>query len=146
MTVPAPQSYANHARVVPGFHYVTFGLLLVSLLWGAWRLAAEATVDRLMLLLLTVAVIMVALYARTFALTVQDRIIRLEMHLRLAQLLPADLQPRIAELTPKQLVALRFAGDAELAELVRTVLADGVTDPRTIKKMVRNWRPDYLRA
>jgi hypothetical protein len=142
----APQSYANHARIVPGYHYVTFGLLLLLLIWAGWRLAAETSVDRLMLLLLTVAVILVAFYARTFALTVQDRIIRLEMHLRLAELLPGDLQARIAELTPKQLVALRFASDAELAELVRAVLADGVTDPRAIKKMVRNWRPDYLRA
>ena len=142
----AAQSFANHARVVPGYHYVTSGLLLLLLVWAGWRLATEPTVDRLMLLLLMLVVTLVGFYARTFALTVQDRIIRLEMHLRLARLLPADLQARIADLTPKQLVALRFASDAELAELVRVVLADGVTDPRAIKKMVRNWRPDYLRA
>ena len=142
----AAQSFANHARVVPGYHYVTSGLLLLLLVWAGWRLATEPTVDRLMLLLLILVVILVGFYARTFALTVQDRVIRLEMQLRLARLLPADLQARIADLTPKQLVALRFASDAELAELVRVVLADGVTDSRAIKKMVRNWRPDYLRA
>ena len=142
----AQQTYANHARVVPGYHYVTSGLLLLLLVWAVWELATEPTVDRLMLLVLTLVVTLVGFYARTFALTVQDRVIRLEMHLRLARLLPADLQTRIADLTPKQLVALRFAGDAELAELVRAVLADGVTEPRAIKKMVRNWRPDYLRA
>ena len=84
--------------------------------------------------------------ARHFALRVQDRVIRLEMRLRLAQLLPADLRPRINELTPKQLVALRFASDEELPDLVRTVLVDRITDGRAIKKMIRNWQGDYLRA
>ena len=126
--------------------WLLLSVAVLLLVWAGWRLATEPTVDRLMLLLLMLVVTLVGFYARTFALTVQDRIIRLEMHLRLARLLPADLQARIADLTPKQLVALRFASDAELAELVRVVLADGVTDPRAIKKMVRNWRPDYLRA
>ena len=144
--VAQPQSYANHARIIPGYHYVTFGLLAVSFLWNAWRAATDFTGDRLMLLAFNVAVVVLFFYARIFALTVQDRVIRLEMRQRLTQLLPADLRPRLNELTPKQLVGLRFAGDEELPDLVRTVLADRLNDVRAIKRMVRNWQPDHLRA
>jgi hypothetical protein len=73
-------------------------------------------------------------------------VIRLEMQLRLRQLLPADLQSRIDDLTPKQLVALRFASDEELPALCRTVMNDKVVDQKSIKKMIKQWRPDHLRA
>jgi hypothetical protein len=80
------------------------------------------------------------------ALTVQDRVIRLEMRLRLNQLLPAELGARTGQLTRQQLVALRFASDAELVELVREVLDGKLTTSRAIKGRVRQWTPDYLRA
>jgi hypothetical protein len=86
------------------------------------------------------------LSARTFALTVQDRVVRLEERLRLAALLPVDLQPRVGEFTLEQLVALRFASDAELPALARKVLDDQINDRKAIKQMVKTWRPDYLRA
>jgi len=74
------------------------------------------------------------------------QVIRLEMQLRLAKVLPADLVPRIGELSVVQLIALRFASDAELPELVRVVLTQEITDGAAIKKMVRDWQPDRLRA
>jgi hypothetical protein len=80
------------------------------------------------------------------ALTVQDRLIRLEMRLRLRDVLPADLQPRISELTARQLVGLRFASDAELPELVRRVLTGSLGSTADIKKAVTHWQGDYLRA
>jgi len=83
---------------------------------------------------------------RNAALTVQNRVIRLEERLRLATLLPADLKPRIAELTVGQLVALRFASDEELPGLVRQVLDENLTDKKEIKKRVKNWRADHLRV
>jgi hypothetical protein len=86
------------------------------------------------------------LFARVFALTVQDRVIRLEMRLRMRELLPADLQPRINEFTHKQLVAMRFASDAELPALARTVLDERLTDGTAIKRLVRDWQADTLRA
>ena len=92
------------------------------------------------------ALMVLAVAARTMALTVQNRVIRLEERLRLQRLLPADLQGRIEELTVPQLVALRFASDAELAELTRTVLTQGITDKKAIKGMITSWRPDELRA
>lgn len=83
---------------------------------------------------------------RLMTLSVQDRIIRLEERLRFARLLPADLQPRIGEFTATQLVALRFASDAELPLLARKVLDEKLTERKAIKQLIKNWKPDYLRA
>jgi len=77
---------------------------------------------------------------------VQDRVIRLEERLRCERLLPADLKPRIAEFTVSQLVALRFASDAELPALARKVLDEKISERKPIKQLVKNWRADYLRA
>ena len=141
-----PQNFGNHTRLVPAFHMIAFPILAILFFWSAWRVATGFSVDRLMFLLLTIATLIALFLARIFALTVQDRLIRLEMRLKMAQLLPADLRPRITELTPKQLVALRFASDEELPDLVRAVLDGRITDGRAIKKMIRNWQGDYLRA
>ena len=145
------QSYANHARFVPGFHFVTFGILAVNLLWSLYRLfrpySEEVPVfDRVLAVLVAGGIIGVAYYARIFSLTVQDRVIRNEMHARLEAALPPDLRPRIGELRRGQVVALRFAGDEELPELTRQVLDGRLTKPDEIKRAVRNWRADHLRA
>ncbi|HSN86449.1 MAG TPA: DUF6526 family protein [Thermoanaerobaculia bacterium] len=148
----AEQSYGNHRKFVPGFHFVTFGILVINLFWSLYRLlwgfpAAEIPVaDRVMAVLVAAALIGVALYARLFALAVQDRVIRNEMHARLAELLPPDLRPRIGELRRGQLVALRFAGDEELPELTRQVLDGRLTKGDDIKRAIRSWRADILRA
>ena len=62
------------------------------------------------------------------------------------EILPADLKARILEFQPGQLVALRFASDAELPELARKVLDEKLTDQKAIKLMVRDWQGDFLRA
>lgn len=148
----AEQSYGNHRKFVPGFHFLTFGILVINFFWSLYRLfrgfpAAEIPVfDRVMAVLVAAALIGVALYARFFALTVQDRVIRNEMHARLATVLPPDLQPRIGELRRGQLVALRFAGDDELPELTRQVLDGRLTKADDIKRAIRSWRGDFLRA
>jgi hypothetical protein len=92
------------------------------------------------------ALVALALASRLSALTVQDRVIRLEMQTRLARLLPADLQPRIGEFTPGQLVSLRFASDGELPALARQVLDEKLDDRKTIKRRIKNWQGDFLRA
>ena len=92
------------------------------------------------------ALLTLAFLARTMALTVQDRVIRLEMRHRLKDLLPADLRGRIDDLTPKQLVALRFASDEEMPALVRDVLAGSLATQKAIKERVKNWQGDYLRC
>ena len=105
-----------------------------------------ARVDSIVWFLLAVALAILFLYARLFATTVQDRVIRLEMHLRLNQLLPPELRPRIPEFSVAQLVALRFASDVELPELARRVLGEKLTDRKTMKKMIKSWKPGFLRA
>jgi uncharacterized protein DUF6526 len=144
------QSYANHARFVPGFHFVTFGILAVNVLWSLYRLFRPyeegiPVFDRILAVLVAGAIVGVAYYARIFSLTVQDRVIRNEMHARLEAALPPDLRPRIGELRRGQIIALRFAGDEELPELTRIVLDKGMRKQDEIKRLVRSWRADHLR-
>lgn len=140
------QSFDNHTKLVPPFHVVVLGIFGINLVWSLYRVAHAFSAESVISLLLAIAFILLALYARIFALTVQDRVIRLEMRLRLLQVLPAELRPRIPEFTVGQLVALRFAGDAELPALARKVLDEKLEDRKAIKKMIQNWQPDLLRA
>jgi hypothetical protein len=142
----APQTYKTHRVVVPMYHYVLFLILLVNFIWAVVQLWREPGAATSVSLLLAFGLIVLALFARVFALKVQDRVIRLEMRLRLRELLPSDLQGHIRDFTIDQLVALRFASDAELPGLAATVLRDGITNRDAIKKMIRDWQADELRA
>jgi hypothetical protein len=68
------------------------------------------------------------------------------MRLRMQELLSAELRPRIPEFSVNQLVALRFASDAELPALAKKVLDEKLNDRKAIKKMIRDWQPDFVRA
>ena len=143
----AEQNYSNHVKWVPTFHFFVMPVLLLNLGWSIHRIIHNGfTWDGLIQMLTALALILLMFNARLFALRVQDRVIRIEERQRFARLLPADLQPRINEFTPGQLVALRFAGDEELPELARKVLNDKLRDVKAIKQMIKNWRADYLRA
>jgi len=143
----AEQNFANHVKLVPTFHFFVVPVLILNFAWSLYRLAhAWFTGDALIQLLTAAALVVLMFNARLFALRVQDRVIRMEERQRMSRLLPEDLKPRIEEFTPAQLVALRFAGDAELPGLARKVLNDKLTDRKAIKQMVQNWRADYLRA
>jgi hypothetical protein len=142
----ATQNFQNHAKFVPGFHFGVLGIFGANIIWSAWRLIHGFSAERVFGLLLAIAFLMCAFYARIFALTVQDRVIRLEMRLRLERLLAGDLRGRILEFSPGQLVAMRFASDTELPELARKVLEEKIEDRRAIKQMVRDWQADWLRA
>ena len=145
--MPEPvQNYKNHAKLVPLFHFVAFPLLFVNLVWASWRAWQAASADTIIAVATAAALILVSLFARSFALKVQDRVIRLEMRLRLRELLPIGLHPRIVDFTPDQLVALRFASDAELSELAQIVLRDHITSRKAIKLMIKDWNADHLRA
>ncbi len=141
------QNFQNHVRIVPLFHQFALPVLLLNLIWSIYHMVKAGisfeTVDGI---LLALALMVIALYGRLFALTVQDRVIRLEMRMRLAELLPPDLRPRIPEFTVAQLVGLRFASDAELPALARKTLDEKLSDRKAIKRLVKNWQGDYLRA
>jgi len=142
-----PQNLENHVRFVPMYHGVLALLLLGNLGYRIEMLRRYGLGGlRLDGLAVALALLLLFFYARQFAVTVQDRVIRLEMRLRLERLLPPDLMGRFAELTPPQLVALRFAGDGELPDLVRRVLAGELRSRMDIKKQIKEWQADWLRA
>ena len=144
MAETKPQTYENHAKTVPLFHYFTMPLLLINLLWSVYRLLtkSDAFVDSLVTL--TAAVAVLAFFSRTNALKAQDRVIRLEERLRMQELLPVESKSRIHEITTSQILALRFASDEELPALVKTALDDNA-DARSIKQAIKNWRADHHR-
>jgi hypothetical protein len=141
-----PQTFENHVKTVPAFHYFVLPVFLLNVFWSIYRCVRYFSAESVVALILAFAFLLGTAYARMFALAVQDRVIRLEMQLRLERLWPPELRPRISELTVGQLVALRFAGDAELPSLARTVLDQKLVDRKAIKKMIQKWEPDYLRA
>ncbi len=153
MEKPYNQSFENHVRVVLLYHQVALPILALNVFWSLYRVVRAfltgsvfARADAIVWFLVAVALAILFIYARLFATTVQDRVIRLEMHLRLNQLLPPELRPRIGEFSVAQLVSLRFASDAELPELARRALEQNLTDRKTIKRMIKNWKPDFLRV
>ncbi|HEX4494253.1 MAG TPA: DUF6526 family protein [Thermoanaerobaculia bacterium] len=145
----AEQSFANHSKYVPGFHFLTFGILGINLIWSIFRLfvglQGVPVYDRILNVAVAAALGLLGWYLRTFPLRAQDRVIRLEEILRLERLLPADLKTRISDLRTNQLIALRFASDAELPGLTREVLDGKITGSSEIKKRIQSWRADHLR-
>ena len=147
MSAPTrPQTLDSHARYVPGFHFVTGTATIVILAWALYRLATLRTPAELFGVLVGGVLLAQFIYLRQFPLAVQDRLIRLEERLRMERLLPPDTRPMIDALTPDQLIALRFASDAELPALTKRVLNDRITDRKSIKAMVTSWRADHMRA
>lgn len=140
------QSFSNHGRIVPMYHIGVFLIFIVNFFWAIYRLFQGVTGQAVMDLLLAIALLLMFFSVRPMVLTVQDRLIRLEMRLRLRDVLPTDLHGKIPALTLDQLIALRFASDAELTDLVREVLAGRLATRKEIKKQVKDWQPDYLRA
>jgi hypothetical protein len=140
------QNFENHARFLPPFHFFVAPVLLINVIWCAVRAVRAFSPWAVMALLVALALLVLAFVSRIMALTVQDRVIRLEMRLRMQQELPAELRARIPEFSTSQLVALRFASDGELPDLARKVLQDHLTDRKAIKKIIRDWQPDFLRA
>ena len=146
MAEKTAQTYQNHAQLIPLYHYVALPVLLINALWTLYQLTQGVGGESVIALAVAVALLLIAFYARVFALAAQDRIIRLEEQLRLRVLLPDDLQARINDHTTEQLIGLRFASDGELPALARKVLDNDIADRKTIKQMVQSWRPDYQRV
>ena len=140
------QNFENHVRVVPAYHMFVFGVFVINFIWRLVQLKDGITFASIMNILVAAAFLVLFFYARIFSLTVQDRVIRLEMRMRLERLLSSDLRSRIPEFTVPQLISLRFAGDDELPALARQVLDEKLRDRKSIKRRVKNWQADLLRA
>jgi len=140
------QNFENHAKFVPAWHFVAAPILLLNFGFAAFNVVKDHSTNNIVLLLLSIALLILWAFSRLFALTVQDRVIRLEMRLRMASVLPAEMRSRIPEFTVAQLVSLRFASDEELPTLARKVLDEKLNDRKAIKKLIKNWQADELRA
>ena len=140
------QNYQNHTRNFPLFHYVAAPILTLNFLNTVRHLWLSPNFSTAWQVVFAFGLLALLFSARVMAITVQDRVIRLEMQMRLARVLPADLQGQIAALERSQFVALRFASDEELPELVREIVAGRLAKSKDIKMRVKQWQADWLRA
>jgi Family of unknown function (DUF6526) len=140
------QNYGNHTKFFPLFHFVAAPITMLYFINEVRHLWMNPNRSTAFAALVAFGILAAVFASRLMALKVQDRVIRLELQMRMRGLLPTDLQSRMHQLTPRQMVALRFAGDAELADLVRAVLDGKLTNQKAIKQAIKDWRGDYLRA
>src|SRR3984957_19383542 len=137
-----PQTYANHARFHPLFHYfLAPGSLALIVLTVIYVSRHSSQLEAWILLLMAILFFAALFLVRLYPLKAQDRIIRLEERLRLQTILSTALARRIPELTEAQLIALRFASDSELPALVEKALASKMPAPE-IKRNIVAWRAD----
>ncbi|HEY3743693.1 MAG TPA: DUF6526 family protein [Bryobacteraceae bacterium] len=154
MAEQTAQNLENHARFDPPFHFVLLPLFGLHFLFRLYELVmyfirdtvtTSGLMGRVGWVVLAFGFVLLTIKSRTNALKAQDRIIRLEEHLRLAQILPDAMRSRIPELTESQLIGLRFASDGEVTDLVRNTL-DKNLSAADIKKSIRTWRADTFRV
>lgn len=144
--MPDTQNYQNHTRWNPLVHFVITPLLIALVIWALVCVIMEFEWFRVQILILAVGISLVSLAARLQALTVQNRVIRLEERLRYRELLPAELALRGSALPLGKIIALRFAADEELPELLQRVLSGELSTGKEIKMSIKGWRADHLRA
>jgi mannosyltransferase OCH1-like enzyme len=145
MNTVSAQSYANHKRRQPVFHFFVIPVLITNFILAAVYLVRHPGLAAAWMVILSVVLLIVAFLTRVNAMRVQDRLIRLEERLRLTALLPEPTRENISQLTAQQLVALRFASDAEIPRLVDDTLKEKL-GPKEIKKRIQSWRPDHFRV
>ena len=139
------QSYSNHVRFDPLFHYIAGPLLLLNLLWSIVNVVMRPNLDSMVYVPVALALVLITFLVRTYPLKAQDRIIRLEEKLRYQQVLSVDLAQKASTLKVNQIVALRFASNAELAGLIEQILAGKLNTSAEIKSAIKNWRADNFR-
>jgi hypothetical protein len=141
------QNYASHSHYVKGFHFVSGTLLIIGTICSLVNIYLQWSehydiMSPVLITLLFICLLMVALYARRFALKAQDRAIRAEENLRYFILARKALDKRI---TMSQVIALRFATDDEFMVLADRAVNETLTADE-IKREIKNWRPDNYRA
>jgi len=141
----AEQNYKNHARIDPAYHYVLMPILLVNFVVTIVHFVHRLDASHGWSVVVALALLILAGRLRMYATRLQDRIILLEQRIRMAALLPLEMHPMQRELTTGQLIALRFASDAELASLTERAVREKLA-PKAIKEQVQSWRPDINRV
>lgn len=140
------QDYKSHRKYVPSFHFFVLPVLLANVVIEGKRLFQNQDMRNAWAVVLAIALFVFAFAARGMAARAQDRVIRLEERLRLASLMSPEHIGKISELTPAQLVALRFASDEEVPALAERTMTGEFKSPEEIKKAVKNWRADIHRV
>ena len=142
----AEQSFKSHRRYVPIYHFVALPVLILNVVAQVLYFLKYHTPYKLFMIVVALALVVIPFSLRTMIARVQDRVIRLEERLRLSNLLPAEMHAGINDLTPGQLVGLRFAPDDEVVALAQRCMSGELTRGEQIKREIKNWRPDTLRA
>ncbi len=143
----ADQSFENHSRYVPMYHYVALPILIANVfVAGVASFQNGMTGMGMWNVLVAVALVLLAWQARAMPLTAQNRVIRLEERMRIREKLPPHLRDRADEIRPSHLVGLRFASDEEVGQLAERCLSGELKTSKEIKRAIRKWRPDNLRV
>ena len=146
MSQETGQNVGNHAKVPRNFHIIT-GLVLVTIILGVTGLVKESVqIASMGIVTAAISIFLSALTSRLYSTSLQDRIIKTEMKLRLRDILDADLLTKAESLSLTQLIALRFASDTEMPGLIEKVLSENITKGGEIKKLVTDWQGDYRRV
>ena len=146
MAEQRPQDFKTHRRWHPMWHFFALPVLTANIVMVAEHSWKQPGFWSYWQVVVALALAIAVFAARTQTLIVQDRVIRLEMRLRMNEVLPAALAGRVNELTPKQLVGLRFAGNPELQALVERCLSGELKTDEAVKKQIKDWQPDWVRA
>ena len=142
MAENAAQTYKNHARFDPLYHFFMVPLTLVLLVWSVTHAIRHYSHEAIAWVVVALLIFLALFKLRSYALKAQDRVIRLEERMRLEGL---GASAPIAQLTEGQLVALRFASDPELPGLAAKAVAENLTQ-KQIKQAIQAWRPDHFRV
>jgi Family of unknown function (DUF6526) len=145
MADESTQNFSNHTRYDPLFHFFLLPVFVITLIATIVHVVRRPCLHSAWMVVFMIGALTLLFKVRLYALKVQDRVIRLEERLRLASLLDPALRPRIAEITESQLIALRFASDAELPALATRALNEKLA-AADIKKSIQHWRPDNWRV
>lgn len=141
-----PQNFENHTRWHPAFHFFILPVMLINFFWAVVMFVKAPGWNSGWWIVVSVALLMLTTFVRTYSLKVQDRLIRLEEKLRYQQILSPALAQQTGNLTVRQTVALRFAADEELEELINSVLSGKFVKTKDIKRAIKQWRADNFRV
>jgi len=141
-----PQNFENHTRWHPAFHFFILPVMLINFFWAVVNFVKAPGWNGGWWIVVSLALVLLTNFVRTYSLKVQDRLIRLEEKLRYQQVLPTALAQQTGSLTVGQTVALRFAADEELEELVNSVLSGKFVKTKDIKRAIKQWRADNFRV